>query len=62
MIKPRRYISDIVDEWLETYDEYEEEESILSEFDSVKTAGRHKILNYFVKNKLNDLIGNIQEF
>jgi hypothetical protein len=38
------------------------EESILSEFDSVKTAGRHKILNYFVKNKLNDLIGNIQEF
>ena len=38
------------------------EESILSEFDSVETAGRHKILNYFVKNKLNDLIGQIQEF
>ena len=37
------------------------EESILSEFDSVETAGRHKILNYFVKNKLNDLIGQIQE-
>ena len=29
--KDRRYISDIIDEWLETYDEYEEEESILSE-------------------------------
>jgi hypothetical protein len=27
----KRYISDIIDEWLETYDEYEEEESILSE-------------------------------
>lgn len=38
------------------------EESILSEFDSIKAAGRHKILNYFIKNKLNDLIGNIQEF
>ena len=38
------------------------EESILSEFDSIETAGRHKILNYFIKNKLNDLIGNIQEF
>lgn len=38
------------------------EESILSEFDSVEAAGRHKILNYFIKNKLNDLIGNIQEF
>ena len=38
------------------------EESILSEFDTVETAGRHKILNYFVKNKLNDLIGQIQEF
>jgi len=31
MIKHKRYISDIVDEWLETHDEYEEEESILSE-------------------------------
>lgn len=30
-IRDRRYISDIIDEWLETYDEYEEEESILSE-------------------------------
>ena len=29
--KGKRYISDIVDEWLETHDEYEEEESILSE-------------------------------
>ena len=27
----KRYISDIVDEWLESYDEYEEEESILSQ-------------------------------
>lgn len=27
----KRYISDIIDEWLEIYDEYEEEESILSE-------------------------------
>ena len=31
MNKNRRYISDIIDEWLETYDEYEEEESILKE-------------------------------
>ena len=31
MINHRRYISDIIDEWLETYDEYEEEESILKE-------------------------------
>ena len=31
MITNKRYISDIIDEWLETYDEYEEEESILSE-------------------------------
>ena len=30
-IRDRRYISDIIAEWLETYDEYEEEESILSE-------------------------------
>ena len=38
------------------------EESILSEFDSVEAAERSKMLNYFIKNKLNDLIGNIQEF
>ena len=30
-IKDRRYVSDIVDEWLENFDEYEEEESILSD-------------------------------
>jgi hypothetical protein len=27
----KRYISDIIDEWLDTYDEYEEEESIFKE-------------------------------
>ena len=27
----KRYISDIVDEWLETYDEYEEEDECLTE-------------------------------
>ena len=31
MINHRRYISDIIDEWLETYDEYEEEESMFKE-------------------------------
>jgi len=40
----------------------EVEENILSEYNSVETAGRHKILNYFIKNKLKDLIGQIQEF
>ena len=30
-IRDRRYISDIVDEWLENFDEYEEEQNILSE-------------------------------
>ncbi len=29
--KDRRYISEIVDEWLENFDEYEEEQNILSE-------------------------------
>jgi len=38
------------------------EESILTEFTNLKETGRHKILNYFIKNKLNDLIGQIQEF
>lgn len=38
------------------------EESILTEYKTVKPTGRHKILNYFVNNKLNDLIGQIQEF
>ena len=40
----------------------EVEENILSEFESIKPSGRHNILNYFVKNKLKDLIGQIQEF
>ena len=40
----------------------EVEENILSEYNSVKPAGRHKILNYFIKFKLKDLIGQIQEF
>ena len=31
MINHRRYISDIIDEWLENFDEYEEEQNILSE-------------------------------
>ena len=31
MINHRRYISEIVDEWLENFDEYEEEQNILSE-------------------------------
>lgn len=30
-IRDRRYVSDIVDEWLENFDEYEEEQNILSE-------------------------------
>ena len=38
------------------------EESVLTEYKTVKPTGRHKILNYFVNNKLNDLIGQIQEF
>ena len=29
--RDRRYISEIVDEWLENFDEYEEEQNILSE-------------------------------
>ena len=31
VIKDKRYISEIVDEWLENFDEYEEEQNILSE-------------------------------
>jgi hypothetical protein len=31
MTKHKRYISDIIDEWVETFDEYEEAETILSE-------------------------------
>ena len=30
-IKDKRYISEIVDEWLDNFDEYEEEQNILSE-------------------------------
>ena len=30
-IRDKRYISEIVDEWLENFDEYEEEQNILSE-------------------------------
>ena len=31
VIRDKRYISEIVDEWLENFDEYEEEQNILSE-------------------------------
>ena len=34
----------------------------MTEFKSVQFVGRHNILNYFIKNKLKDLIGQIQEF
>ena len=30
-IRDKRYISEIVDDWLENFDEYEEEQNILSE-------------------------------
>ena len=30
-IRDKKYISEIVDEWLENFDEYEEEQNILSE-------------------------------
>ena len=30
-IRDKKYISGIVDEWLENFDEYEEEQNILSE-------------------------------
>ena len=30
-IRDKRYISEIVDEWLDNFDEYEEEQNILSE-------------------------------
>jgi len=31
VIRDKKYLSDIIDEWLENFDEYEEAESILSE-------------------------------
>ena len=31
VIRDKKYISEIVDEWLENFDEYEEEQNILSE-------------------------------
>ena len=40
----------------------EVEDNIMTEFKSVQFLGRHNILNYFIKNKLKDLIGQIQEF
>tara|TARA_R100000081_G_scaffold83813_1_gene52035 strand:+ start:268 stop:1110 length:843 start_codon:yes stop_codon:yes gene_type:complete len=40
----------------------EVEDNIMTEFKSVQFVGRHNILNYFIKNKLKDLIGQIQEF
>ena len=40
----------------------EVEDNIMNEFKSVQFVGRHNILNYFIKNKLKDLIGQIQEF
>ena len=30
-IRDKKYISEIVDEWLDNFDEYEEEQNILSE-------------------------------
>jgi hypothetical protein len=40
----------------------EVEQNIMSEYNNIKPNGRHKILNYFIMNKLKDLIGQIQEF
>ena len=34
----------------------EVEDNIMTEFKSVQFVGRHNILNYFIKNKLKDLI------
>ena len=31
VIRDKKYISEIVDEWLDNFDEYEEEQNILSE-------------------------------
>ena len=47
--------------WISTIPK-EVEDNIMTEFKSVQFVGRHNILNYFIKNKLKDLIGQIQEF